>query len=99
MEGFDPGTSFGYDVSKSYDDPVNTRGDEEQTVAFLAGLANGRDVLEFAASSTSWPASPAFDCARDGEDGTVSHTPPTAGATLASMSELGPERLTRSLHR
>jgi len=48
MEDFDPGSSFGYDVSKSYDDPVNTRGDEEQTVAFLAGLANGRDVLEFA---------------------------------------------------
>jgi len=48
MEDFDPRASFGYEVSKSYDDPVNTRGDEAQTVAFLAGLANGRDALELA---------------------------------------------------
>ncbi|MGH3243184.1 MAG: class I SAM-dependent DNA methyltransferase [Spirillospora sp.] len=47
MEGFDPATSFGYEASKSYD-AVDTRGDEEQTVAFLADLADGRDALEFA---------------------------------------------------
>lgn len=47
MEGFDPKESFGYDVSKRYDDE-DTRGDEEQTVGFLAELANGRDALEFA---------------------------------------------------
>jgi SAM-dependent methyltransferase len=47
MEGFDPRTSFGYEVSKRYD-AVDGRGDEEQTVAFLARLAGGRDALEFA---------------------------------------------------
>jgi SAM-dependent methyltransferase len=47
MEGFDPTSSFGYDVSKRYDAGA-TRGDEEQTVAFLAQLALGRDALEFA---------------------------------------------------
>src|SRR5512132_2844513 len=47
MEGFDPRTSFGYDESKRYD-AVDTRGDEEQTVAFLAQLAGQRDALEFA---------------------------------------------------
>jgi len=47
MEGFDPRTSFGYDVSKRYD-AVDTRGDEEQTVAFLAQFAGQRDALEFA---------------------------------------------------
>ena len=47
MEGFDPRTSFGYDESKRYDS-VDTRGDEEQTVAFLARLAGQRDALEFA---------------------------------------------------
>src|SRR6266704_1648810 len=47
MEGFDPRTSFGYDESKRYD-AVDTRGDEDQTVAFLAGLAGQRDALEFA---------------------------------------------------
>lgn len=47
MEGFDPRTSFGYEVSERYD-AVDTRGDEEQTVAFLTGLAGGRDALEFA---------------------------------------------------
>ena len=47
MEGFDPATSFGYDVSKRYD-AVDTRGDEEQTVAFLAQSAGQRDALEFA---------------------------------------------------
>lgn len=47
MEGFDPGTSFGYDESKRYD-AVDTRGDEVETVAFLANLAGGGDVLEFA---------------------------------------------------
>jgi SAM-dependent methyltransferase len=49
MEGFDPRTSFGYEVSKRYDDGL--RGDEEETVAFLARLARGRDVLELAAGT------------------------------------------------
>jgi SAM-dependent methyltransferase len=47
MDGFDPKNSFGYDVSKRYDDE-ETRGDEDETVAFLASLARGRDALEFA---------------------------------------------------
>jgi SAM-dependent methyltransferase len=47
MEDFDPKTSFGYDVSKRYD-AEDTRGDEEDTVAFLARLADQRDALEFA---------------------------------------------------
>jgi SAM-dependent methyltransferase len=47
MERFDPVTSFGYAESKRYD-AVDTRGDEEQTVEFLARLAGGRDALEFA---------------------------------------------------
>lgn len=46
MEGFDPAKSFGYEVSKDYDD--YPRGDEEQTVAFLAELADGRRALELA---------------------------------------------------
>ncbi|EMF00916.1 class I SAM-dependent methyltransferase [Streptomyces mobaraensis NBRC 13819 = DSM 40847] len=46
MEGFDPKTSFGYEVSQRYDD--EPRGDEAETVAFLAGLAEGRAALEFA---------------------------------------------------
>lgn len=46
MEGFDPKTSFGSEVSKRYD--AGLRGDEEETVAFLARLAGGRDALEFA---------------------------------------------------
>ena len=47
MEGFDPRTSFGYEVSKRYDADEG-RGDEDRTVAFLARLAAGRDALEFA---------------------------------------------------
>ncbi|MFB4306595.1 class I SAM-dependent DNA methyltransferase [Actinomadura sp. GTD37] len=47
MKGFDPRTSFGKEVSERYD-AEDTRGDEEQTVAFLAGLADGRPALEFA---------------------------------------------------
>ena len=47
MEGFDPRTSFGYETSRRYD-ALETRGDEQDTVAFLARLAGGRDVLEFA---------------------------------------------------
>jgi hypothetical protein len=46
MEGFDPAMSFGYEVSRRYD--ADTRGDEEETVAFLARLAGERDALEFA---------------------------------------------------
>jgi SAM-dependent methyltransferase len=46
MEGFDPKTSFGYEVSQRYD--ADLRGDEDATVAFLARLARGRDALELA---------------------------------------------------
>jgi SAM-dependent methyltransferase len=46
MDGFDPRTSFGQDVSRRYD--AHPRGDEEETVAFLARLACERDALEFA---------------------------------------------------
>lgn len=47
MKGFDPETSFGYDVSQRYD-AEETRGDEEETVRFLARLAGGGDALELA---------------------------------------------------
>lgn len=47
MDGFDPKTSFGRDVSLRYD-AEDARGDEEQTVAFLAWLAGGREALELA---------------------------------------------------
>jgi SAM-dependent methyltransferase len=47
VEGFDPKTSFGEQASKRYD-AIDTRGDEEETVAFLARLAAGRDTLELA---------------------------------------------------
>ena len=47
MEGFDPRTSFGLEESKRYD-TVDTRGDEEETVAFLARRAGQGDALEFA---------------------------------------------------
>jgi 16S rRNA A1518/A1519 N6-dimethyltransferase RsmA/KsgA/DIM1 with predicted DNA glycosylase/AP lyase activity len=46
MEGFDPRQSFGYEVSQRYD--TRPRGDERDTVAFLAKLADGGDALEFA---------------------------------------------------
>src|SRR5580704_16367163 len=45
MDGFDPRTSFGYEESRRYD-ATDTRGDEPETVAFLARLAAGRDALE-----------------------------------------------------
>jgi SAM-dependent methyltransferase len=47
MEGFDPTTSFGYETSKRYV-AAEARGDEEETVAFLARLAGQRDALELA---------------------------------------------------
>ena len=47
MKGFDPATSFGYEESKRYD-AVEVRGDEQETVAFLARLADERNALEFA---------------------------------------------------
>jgi SAM-dependent methyltransferase len=47
MEGFDPKTSFGFETSKRYA-AYEARGDEEETVAFLAQLAGQRDALEFA---------------------------------------------------
>ena len=46
MEGFDPKNSFGHAVAQRYD--THLRGDEDETVAFLARLAQGRDALEFA---------------------------------------------------
>jgi SAM-dependent methyltransferase len=47
MKGFDPRTSFGHEVARSYD-ADSIRGDEDETVAFLAGVAGGGDVLELA---------------------------------------------------
>jgi SAM-dependent methyltransferase len=47
MDGFDPKTSFGLETSLVYD-AEDTRGDEAETVAFLARLAEGRRALEFA---------------------------------------------------
>lgn len=46
MEGFDPATSFGFDVASGYDETA--RGDEAECVAFLAELAGDRRALEFA---------------------------------------------------
>jgi SAM-dependent methyltransferase len=46
MKGFDPARSFGDDVSRRYD--AQPRGDEDETVAFLARQAGGRDALELA---------------------------------------------------
>jgi hypothetical protein len=47
MQGFDPGTSFGDDVSRRYD-TSSVRGDEGETVSFLARVAAGRPALELA---------------------------------------------------
>jgi SAM-dependent methyltransferase len=47
MKGFDPATSFGYQTSLDYDADSH-RGDEEETVAFLAGLAGEGEALELA---------------------------------------------------
>jgi SAM-dependent methyltransferase len=47
MKGFDPRTSFGHETSLGYD-ADSKRGDEEETVAFLAGLAGGGEALELA---------------------------------------------------
>lgn len=47
MQGFEPRTSFGREVSMRYD-AEDTRGDEAETVVFLAGLAGQRSALEFA---------------------------------------------------
>jgi Methyltransferase domain len=46
MEGFDPFQSFGPDVAARYDEDL--RGDEAETVEFLAALAGGGQILEFA---------------------------------------------------
>jgi hypothetical protein len=46
VDGFDPLTSFGPDVSRRYD--KHLRGDEAETVEFLAELAKGGPALEFA---------------------------------------------------
>ena len=47
MRDFDPAKSFGDEVSKRYD-AEETRGDEAETVAFLARLAGDGDALELA---------------------------------------------------
>jgi len=47
VKDFDPRASFGHDVSKRYD-AEESRGDEDETVAFLARLADERPALEFA---------------------------------------------------
>lgn len=44
MQGYDPMTSFGQAESIRYD-AEDTRGDEEQTVAFLARLARQHEAL------------------------------------------------------
>jgi SAM-dependent methyltransferase len=46
MEGFDPFDSFGPEVASRYDEDL--RGDEAETVEFLAGHAGTGPVLEFA---------------------------------------------------
>lgn len=46
MKGFDPKDSFGHEVSKRYD--AQPRGDEEETVAFLAKIAADGGALELA---------------------------------------------------
>lgn len=47
MHDYQPMTSFGHQESMRYD-TEDTRGDEEQTVEFLARLAGQRDALELA---------------------------------------------------
>lgn len=47
MDKYEPGMSFGEDVAGLYD-KLSQRGDEEETVAFLAELANGGPALELA---------------------------------------------------
>jgi Methyltransferase domain len=46
MKDFDPFASFGPEVARRYDNDL--RGDEDETVAFLAQLAAGRPTLELA---------------------------------------------------
>ncbi len=47
MEDFDPRTSFGEDVAATYDEE-EVRGDEAETIAFLAELAGEGPALELA---------------------------------------------------
>jgi hypothetical protein len=47
MDGFDPKTSFGHQTSLRYL-ASETRGDEDETVAFLAQLAGLHGALELA---------------------------------------------------
>src|SRR4051812_3182296 len=46
MKNFDPLRAFNEEVAATYDDSL--RGDEEETVAFLATLAQGGPALELA---------------------------------------------------
>jgi SAM-dependent methyltransferase len=47
VQGFDPRTSFGADVAATYDED-EVRGDESETVAFLADVAGDGPALELA---------------------------------------------------
>jgi hypothetical protein len=51
IEGVDPKVSFGDENSKRYE-ALETRGDEEETVAFLARLAGQREALELAVGTS-----------------------------------------------
>ncbi len=46
MDGFDPATSFHGETAERYDEEL--RGDEDETVDFLSGLAGARPALELA---------------------------------------------------
>lgn len=50
VDGFDPKTSFGYETSKRYV-AREARGDEDETVAFLARVARDPHAVEFAVGS------------------------------------------------
>lgn len=47
MRSYDPAKAFGDEVSRRYD-AEDVRGDEAETVSFLARMADGGDALEFA---------------------------------------------------
>lgn len=46
MDGFNAASSFGPEEAQRYDDQL--RGDEAETVEFLANLTGGKSALEFA---------------------------------------------------
>ena len=71
MKGFDPSTSFGDATSRDYD-AVSMRGDEDETVAFLAlelAVGTGRIALPLRAAgvrvdASSCPRTWSTGCAR-----------------------------------